>query len=158
MKVEIEQFNAFLEQWLESRWISAKVVCYIKKIILFISFMNFFFSLMSSPCYNNLLPIKGLKGFKRFFYSVKTFASRDNALWYCFKWAKQYIFPYLIKSIRIPENQSSFKILEIFDKLRHQRLMIILSFLQFFCNFNLKRIRSCLSDISAQSSFSLNVT
>ena len=38
---------------------------------------------------------------------------------------KRYAFQYLMKSVSIPRNQSSFEILQLFDTLRYQSLVIL---------------------------------
>ena len=78
-----------------------------------------------------------------------------NTYWYCFKVIKRYIFHYLMKSIPIPENQSPFKILQFVWYMALSKYSDIL--FSFCSDFNLKRIRWCLSCIVGQSSFRRNV-
>ena len=49
---------------------------------------------------------------------------------------KRYAFQYLMKSVSIPRNQSSFEILQLFDTLRYQSLVIL--FLSSVFGFNFK--------------------
>ena len=48
------------------------------------------------------------------FIQRKHLKSQVNAFWYCFKVIKRYTFHYLIKSVLILGNQSSFEILQLF--------------------------------------------
>ena len=59
------------------------------------------------------------------FTKWKHLESQFSAVWYCFKVIKQYNFHYLLKSIPIPGNKSSFEILQLFDTWRHQSLLIL---------------------------------
>ena len=54
-------------QGYEIRWISVELTCYVKTIIVFYKFYDFFFkqqSLMDRPCYNNLFQITQLSKLK----------------------------------------------------------------------------------------------
>ena len=110
---------------------SVELVVYVKIIIFLNKFYDFFcrrHSLMNHPCYNNLLKIMQYNNFQNLnrviFTQWKHLEFRVNTFWYCFKIIKQCTFHYLMKSVPIPRNHSSFEILRLFDILRYQSLVI----------------------------------
>ena len=56
------------------------------------------------------------------FTQWKHLEPRANPFWYCFKVIKRYTFNYLMKSLPVPRNQSSFEKLQLLDTLRYQTL------------------------------------
>ena len=95
------------KQEFETRWISVELIYYVKTIIVFHNFYNFFWwqhSLKNQPCYNNLFQIMQYKNFLKLNGMVFTLESRVSAFWYCFKAIKQYTFLYLMKLILISGN------------------------------------------------------
>ena len=102
------------------------------QLLFLISFTTSFcrrHSLMNQPCYNNLFQIMQHDNFWNLngvnFTKWKHLESQFSAVWCCFKVIKQYNFHYLLKSIPIPGNKSSFEILQLFDTWRHQSLWIL---------------------------------
>ena len=85
-------------------------------------------SLMKWPNCNNLFQIMQDNNFQNLnrmvFTQWKLSESQANVFWYCLVVIKRYTFHYLMKSVPIPGNQSSFEILSFFDTWRCQNLMI----------------------------------
>ena len=91
---------------------SVELICYIKTIIVFYKFYDFFcrrHSLMNRSCYNNLFQFMQHDNFRNLnrviFTHWKHLESLVNAFWY-----------YLMKSAPIPRNQSSLEILRLFKE------------------------------------------
>ena len=104
----------------------------LKQLMLFHKFCDFFcrrHSLMNWSCYNNSFQFLQRDNFRNLnrviFIHWKHLKSRVGAFWHYFPVIKRYIVHYLMKLAPIPENQSSFRILQLFDIWRFQRLMIL---------------------------------
>ena len=80
-------------------------------------------------CYNNFFQFMQHANFRNLnrliFAQWKHLQSRDNAFWYCFPVIKRYTFHYLMKSVPVSVNESSFEILQLFDIWRYQSLVIL---------------------------------
>ena len=109
---------------------SAELASYVKLTILFYKFFCRRHSLMGRPCYSNLFQIMQHDNFRNLnrviFTQLKHLSPQlmpfDTAR---VKAIKRYAFQDLMKSVSIPRNQSSFEILQLFDTLRYQSLVIL---------------------------------
>ena len=104
----------------------------LKQFLLFYEFYDFScrrYSLMNRPCYNNLFQFMQHDNFRNLNRVISIhwihLESWVKAFWYCFRVIKKYTFHYLKNSVPIRGNQSSFKILQLFDIWRYQSLMIL---------------------------------
>ena len=104
----------------------------IKQPLLFYKLYEFFcrrHSLMNGPCYNSLFQFMQHKNFRKLnrviFNHWKHLQSQVNVFWHYFPVIKRYTFHYLMKLSRIPGNQSSFEILQLFDIWLYQSLVIL---------------------------------
>ena len=104
----------------------------LKQFLLFYEFYDFScrrYSLMNRPCYNNLFQFMQHDNFRNLNRVISIhwihLESWVKAFWYCFRVIKKYTFHYLKNSIPIRGNQSSFKILQLFDIWRYQSLVIL---------------------------------
>ena len=121
-----------LDQEFGSRCMSVELICYVKTIIVFYKFYDFFcmrHSLMNRPSYSNSFQFIQHNNFRNLnrviFTHWKHLESRVNVFWYCFPVIKRYTFHYLMKSAPIPGNQSSLEILRLFDIWCYQSLVIL---------------------------------
>ena len=103
----------------------------LKQFLLFYEFYDFScrrYSLMNRPCYNNLFQFMQHDNFRNLNRVISIhwihLESWVKAFWYCFRVIKKYTFHYLKNSVPIRGNQSSFKILQLFDIWRYQNLVI----------------------------------
>ena len=116
----------YLDLGFETRWISFGLVCYAKtiKATIQISCTTSFIDsiLWWTDVYNNLFQIMQQDNFRNLirvvFTQWKHLESRVNLFWYCLKVIKQYTFHYLMRSVPTTGKQSSFEILQLFDKWR----------------------------------------
>ena len=104
----------------------------LKQFLLFYEFYDFScrrYSLMNRPCYNNLFQFMQHDNFRNLNRIISIhwihLESWVKAFWYCFRVIKKYTFHYLKNSVPIRGNQSSFKILQLFDTWRYQSLVIL---------------------------------
>ena len=104
----------------------------LKQFLLFYEFYDFScrrYSLMNRPCYNNLFQFMQHDNFRNLNRVISIhwihLESWVKAFWYCFRVIKKYTFHYLKNSVPIRGNQSSFKILQLFDMWRYQSLVIL---------------------------------
>ena len=104
----------------------------LKQFLLFYEFYDFScrrYSLMNRPCYNNLFQFMQHDNFRNLNRVISIhwihLESWVKAFWYCFRVIKKYTFHYLKNSVPIRGNQSSFKILQLFDTWRYQSLVIL---------------------------------
>ena len=104
----------------------------LKQFLLFYEFYDFScrrYSLMNRPCYNNLFQFMQHDNFRNLNRVISIYwihlESWVKAFWYCFRVIKKYTFHYLKNSVPIRGNQSSFKILQLFDTWRYQSLVIL---------------------------------
>ena len=104
----------------------------LKQFLLFYEFYDFScrrYSLMNRPCYNNLFQFMQHDNFRNLNRVISIhwihLESWVKAFWYCFRVIKKYTFHYLKNSVPIRGNQSSFKILQLFDIWRYQSLVIL---------------------------------
>ena len=104
----------------------------LKQFLLFYEFYDFScrrYSLMNRPCYNNLFQFMQHDNFRNLNRIISIhwihLESWVKAFWYCFRAIKKYTFHYLKNSVPIRGNQSSFKILQLFDTWRYQSLVIL---------------------------------
>ena len=104
----------------------------LKQFLLFYEFYDFScrrYSLMNRPCYNNLFQFMQHDNFRNLNRVISIhwihLESWVKAFWYCFRVIKKYTFHYLKNSVPIRGNQSSFKILHLFDIWRYQSLVIL---------------------------------
>ena len=95
--------------------------CFYNRLRVTFKFYDFFCRqhfVIIRPCHSNLLYIMLQDNFRNLnrviFIQRKHLKSQVNAFWYCFKVIKRYTFHYLIKSVLILGNQSSFEILQLF--------------------------------------------
>ena len=136
LKVKLPSFKKkcliCFNQGFGSRWISVKLYVMLKQFLLFYEFYDFScrrYSLMNRPCYNNLFQFMQHDNFRNLNRVISIhwihLESWVKAFWYCFRVIKKYTFHYLKNSVPIRGNQSSFKILQLFDIWRYQSLVIL---------------------------------
>ena len=132
IKVEYQCRTANENQGFETRFMSVKLICYVKTVTVFYKPYNFFCmqdSLISWPFYNNLFQVIQHNNFwnlnRVIFTQWKHVESWVNVFRYCFKVIKQYTFHHLMNLVLIPGSQSSYEILQLFDTWRYQILVIL---------------------------------
>lgn len=103
---------------------SLELVFYIKTTIVFVSFTSRQPFLINWSCNDNLFQIIQHSNFRilnRVIFTLwKHLELWVNIFWCYFKVIRRCKFDYLMKSVPIPRNKSSFEIVQLFDTWRHQ--------------------------------------